>query len=240
MERPFSVAFFLGAFPRLLAYLPVTLVITVLTVIIGTLLGFGLARSRIYGSRVGRKFASGYVTAMRCTPPIVLLFVVYYGLPAIARTLFGADIDGWTKAVFVVVTLSLLFAAAMCEVERSAYLSVDKGQREAALAAGLSETQGFFRIVFPQALVAALPNFCNAILNTLKDGALAYTIGMIDMMGRGNLIISLNYGSYGLEVYLALALIYWILTMITERVFFAIEGRLSVGKASMAQARRKA
>jgi L-cystine transport system permease protein len=229
MNRPFSVPFLVAEIPHLLAYLPVTLLMTVLTVCFGSLLGFLLAWARLRNRHISGGFAAAYVMALRCTPAVVLLFIVYYGLPVTVRGLFGIDIDGWAKGLFVVVTLTLLFAAAMCEVMRSAYLSVDKGQREAALAAGLSETQGFLRIVFPQALRAALPNFCNALLNILKDGALAYTIGMIDMMGEGTLIISRHYGSYGLETYIALALIYWTLTVITERCFFSLEQRLSRG-----------
>jgi len=68
----------------------------------------------------------------------------------------------------------------------------------------------------------------------LKEGALAYTIGMIDMMGEGNLIIARNYGSYGLETWITLAIIYWVITIILERSFFFIEKRLSRGRRSVA------
>jgi L-cystine transport system permease protein len=121
----------------------------------------------------------------------------------------------------------------MGELLRAAWLSVDSGQREAALSAGLSEVQAFFRVTAPQAATAALPNFCNALVALMKEGALAYTIGMIDMMGRGMLIISGNYGAYGLEVYIALALIYWAMTVILEQSFRALEKRLSHGKRSV-------
>jgi L-cystine transport system permease protein len=79
----------------------------------------------------------------------------------------------------------------------------------------------------------ALPNFGNALIALMKEGALAYTIGMIDMMGQGTLIISRNYGAYGLETYIALALIYWALTIIFERTFRGIEKYLSRGKRSL-------
>jgi len=134
----------------------------------------------------------------------------------------------------VIITLSLLFGANMGELMRAAYLSVDKGQREAALGAGLTETQAFIRIVLPQAAAAALPNFCNALTALMKEGALAYTIGMIDMMGQGMLIIARNYGAYGLETYTALALIYWAMTVIIERSFRALEKRLARGRRSLA------
>jgi L-cystine transport system permease protein len=234
MDRPFYPEFIISVLPRLLAFLPVTLFLMLGTVIAGGVLGFILARAGMSRRPLPRLLAKTYTMAMRCTPSVVLLFIVYYALPELALVIFGTDINRWHKGVFVVITLSLLFAANMGELMRSAYLSVDPGQREAALSAGLTEWGAFFRITLPQAAAAALPNFCNALTALMKEGALAYTIGMIDMMGQGTLIISRNYGAYGLETYIALALIYWGLTVIIERLFRAMEKQLSRGKRSIA------
>jgi len=213
------------------------------TVIFGSCIGFLLARAGISRNNAppNRRLKSAgffisrvYIMAMRCTPSVVLLFLVYYALPMLVMALIGIDINTMSKAVFVVITLSLLFGANMGELMRAAYLSVDPGQREAALSAGMSEPIVFIRITLPQAAVAALPNFCNALTALMKEGALAYTIGMIDMMGQGNLIIARNFGAYGLETLIALALIYWAVTVIIERSFNAVEKRLSRGKRSIA------
>jgi len=147
--------------------------------------------------------------------------------------LFGIDINYIGRAVFVIITLSLLFGANMGELMRAAWLSVSSEQREAALSAGLTETQAFIRIILPQAARAALPNFCNALTALMKEGALAYTIGMIDMMGQGMLVIARNHGAYGLETYIALAVIYWAMTIIFERCFRTLEKRLSLGHRSV-------
>jgi len=219
--------------PRLLAYLPVTLFLTVSTILLGSALGFLFARARIRGGAVSASIASGYVFAMRCTPAVVLLFLVYYALPEFFWALFKVDINGLYKGVFVIITMTLLFAAQAGEVFRSAYLAIDKGQREAALSVGLSEAQAFFRIVLPQAVLVALPPFGNAVIVLLKEGALAYTIGMIDMMGRGTLIIANNYGAYGIETYISLAVIYWLLTMSIERGFILLEKALSKGSRAL-------
>ena len=80
--------------------------------------------------------------SLRCTPSIVLLFLTYYGIPAIAEN-FGIDLDDVDKIVFVVITFSLQFAAAMSEVIRTAYESIDKGQFEAAVSVGLSNIQAY-------------------------------------------------------------------------------------------------
>jgi len=118
---------------------------------------------------------------------------------------------------------------------RASYESIDKGQWEAAVSIGLSPFQAFYRIMLPQAAAVALPNLCNVIINLMKDGALAFTIGLIDIMGRGSLIISRNFGAYALETYLALALIYWGLTLIFEKSFSILEKSFSRGKKSLAE-----
>jgi L-cystine transport system permease protein len=235
VDRPFYPEFILGVFPRLLARLPVTLFLVAGTGIAGFLPGFLLAKARLGRNSLAARAAGAYIAAMRCTPSIVLLFIVYYALPELVMGLFGVDINGMDKSVFVILALSLLFSANLGELMRAAYLSVDKGQREAALSAGLSEVQAFFRVTAPQAMRAALPNLCNALVALMKEGALAYTIGMIDMMGEGSLVIARNYGAYGLETYIALALIYWAVTIVLERSFRALEKRLSRGRRSLGQ-----
>ena len=121
--------------------------------------------------------------------------------------------------------MTLLFAASISEVFKSAYLAVPKGQLEAGLSIGLTTSQTLIRIICPQALRFALPNISNAILNLLKDTALAYTIGLADVMGTGNLIIGQNMGNYSLETYTAVALIYWGLALILALVSQGIEAK---------------
>ena len=82
----------------------------------------------------------------------------------------------------------------------------------------------------PQALVSALPNLGNSFILLMKEGALAYTIGIVDIMGKGQLIIGRNLGGYSIETYIALAGIYWLLTLAIEMAFKWAEEKLSVGK----------
>lgn len=233
--RPFEPLFIFEVFFDLLPFLPVTLLMLAGSVFFGSLLGFILARAKVTGRKISRLLADAYIAMMRCTPPIVLLFIVYYGLPELLLTAIGLDINAIEKGIFVLVTFTLLFGATMSEIMRSAYESIDKGQREAALSIGLSPFQAFYRIVLPQATAVALPNFSNILINLMKDGSLAFTIGLIDVMGKGTLIISKNFGSYALETYIALALIYWGLTLIIEKSFSMLERSLSRGKRSIAE-----
>lgn len=214
--RPFHPQYILEVLPQLALYLPVTAAIVIGTVIFGSLLGILLAAGRIRRGRAGRLFANLYIYVIRCVPSIVLLFLVYYGLPELLNT-FGVNINDAGKGFFVITTFSLLFSAAMAEVFRSAYEAVDRGQREAAVSIGLTEFQAFYRIVLPQCVRVAIPNFTNALVNLMKEGSLAYTIGLIDIMGKGQLIIGQNHGSYSLEVYLALFVLYWMLTILIEK-----------------------
>lgn len=223
--RPFNPMKIPEFIPQLLPFLSVTLAIMLATVFFGGILGFILAFCKLKG-RVSAKIAQAYIYIIRCIPSIVMLFMVYYGLPKFLL-IFNIDINNYDRAFFVILTFSLLFAASMAEVFRTAYIAIDKGQTEAALSIGLTPLQAFVRIVFPQALVVALPNFTNALVNLMKEGALAYTIGLIDLMGKGDLIIYNNQGAYNLETYIALSLIYWAMTIIIEKTFMHLEMRLS-------------
>ena len=193
--------------PTILNALPLTLWVIFLTVLLGSLLGAGLAWAQVDSKNSWAAFAKGYVFILRCTPPIVLLFLVFYGLPEFLTWWLHLDVDDWSRAIFVVVTMVLLFAASISEVFKSAYLAVPKGQLEAGLSIGLTGFQTFRRILLPQTFKIALPNITTAILNLMKDAALAYTIGLVDVMGAGNLIISRNLGNYSLETYTAVAFI---------------------------------
>ena len=223
--RPFNPIKIPEFIPQLLPFLSVTLAIMLATVFFGGILGFILAFCKLKG-RISAKISEGYIYIIRCIPSIVMLFMVYYGLPKFLLV-FNIDINNYDRAFFVVLTFSLLFAASMAEVFRTAYIAIDKGQTEAALSIGLTPFQAFIRIVLPQAIVVALPNFTNALINLMKEGALAYTIGLIDLMGKGDLIIYNNQGAYNLETYIALSLIYWAMTVIIEKTFMYLEMRLS-------------
>ncbi|SCP98173.1 amino acid ABC transporter permease [Anaerobium acetethylicum] len=229
MTRPFEPSFIIEVIPQLLPFLGTTLAIVTGTVLFGSMFGFILARAKIRGRKISKLLADLYTAIIRATPSIVLLFVVFYGLPELLLGTIGINSNGYNKVFFVLIAFSLQFAAVMSEVMRSAYGSVDKGQYEAAVSIGLSERQAFIRIVLPQCIVVALPNFANSLIGLLKEGALAYTIGLTDIMGKGILIIGNNYGAYALETYIALTAIYWGITLLIEKSFHLTENHLSRG-----------
>jgi len=228
--RPFDFSFVVNNFYLLLPYIGKSLLVMALSVFFGSALGFLLAWGRLSHSKIANCFAAIYVHLIRCTPSIVLLFLVYYGLPQLFYKITSIRIGYNGKIFYVTITLSLIFAASMCELFRSAYYAVDYGQTEAAHACGMNARQTAWLIIIPQAASCALPVFCTELISLLKQGALAFTIGFIDLMGEAQVIVSRDYGAHGLETYIALAIIYWTLTIIIEQVGKILENLFSKGK----------
>ena len=235
--RAFDIGMIVQVLPDLLTYLDVTLLVALVSIALGSLLGGLLAWANLGGNALLRWAALTYVYVMRCTPSIVLLFIVFYGLPKLMEAAFRYDMNDLDRAVFAIITFTLLFGAYISEVFRAAYTAVPRGQYEAAVSAGLTPFQAFRHVILGQAALVALPNFGNATINLLKEGSLAYTIGLIDLIGKGNLIIAQNFGAYGIEVYLAAMLIYWVLVLVLEQIFGWIEKRLDVGTSLSAVAK---
>ena len=233
MTRPFTPSQIYKSLVIILPYIGVTFAVVLGTICLALLLAVGLFCQKQSKKRWIRALADGYINVIRCTPSIVLLFIVYYGIPKLALGLFGLDLNFSSKIIYVIISLSLLYSATLAEIIRSAYLALGRQQYEAALSIGLTPAQAVRRVMLPQGLVVALPNLGNSLISLFKEGSLAFTIGLIDMMGAGNLIISRNYGAYSLETYLALAIIYWALTLIIEQIFLKLEKHYSKGRRKL-------
>jgi L-cystine transport system permease protein len=202
--------------------LPVTLLIMVGSLVLGSLLGISITVIKLGKNRALNLIITGYVSFLRGTPPLVQLFLIFYGLPKLLG-LIGIDVNDWDKTLFAILTFSLHSSAFISEVLRSAYLAVDKGQREAALSVGMSGIQAFIRIVFPQAFLIALPNIGNTMIRMLKETSLAFTIGITDIMGQVTVITGRCYGANQLELYIIIAFIYWIICIMIENGISALE-----------------
>lgn len=233
MTRPFTPVQIYKSLVTIIPYAGITFGVVLGTIILGMALAILLFAQKQSKKRWVRAIADGYINIIRCTPSIVLLFIVYYGIPKIALAVFDINLNFSSKIVYVIISLSLIYGASLAEVIRSAYLALGRTQYEAALSIGLTPFQAIRRVMLPQGIVVALPNLGNSLISLFKEGSLAFTIGLIDMMGAGNLIISRNYGAYSLETYIALAIIYWSLTLIIEQIFLKLEKRYSKGRRSL-------
>ena len=228
--RAFDASVIVSALPQLLEFLDVTLLVGLSSILLGSLLGAVLAWAGLGRMRPLQYAARLYIYIMRCTPSIVMLFIVFYGLPVLVDELFHINMHDTHRGGFAIIAFTLLFSAYVSEIFRAAYSAVPRGQYEAAISVGISGWQAFWHIMLPQAAVLALPNFGNSVINLLKEGALAYTIGLIDMIGKGNLIIAKNFGAYGIEIYLACMLVYWLMSLGIEKGFGCLEKKLDKGQ----------
>lgn len=215
MNKIFDVEFMLEAIPKIFEALPITLFILLLAMLFGILLGLLLTVMRLKGNRGIKAVAGFYISLMRGTPPLVQLFLIYYGLPNLLMKL-GINIESWDKVVFAIATFALSTAAYLSEAMRSAYLSVSVGQHEAAASVGMTGFQAFHRIILPQALAVALPNLGNSLIIVFKDTSLAFSIGVVELLGKAKLISAAGYGAKNLEAFIAAAVVYWAICMLME------------------------
>lgn len=213
----FEIKTFIEYLIKLFPYLKVTFKYAGSSLIFGIVFGFLIAVFKLGKSRILKWFANIYTAVFRSVPPVVLLFLVYYGIPMVAEAITGKSMERKNPIFFVIITVTLLATASLSEIMRSAYTSVDKGQYEAGVSTGLSEIQTFIRIVFPQAFLYALPSLGNLVIYLIKEGSLGFTIGLVDIFGKANTLNQNTYSNHILEIYISLAMLYWIVASVLEK-----------------------
>lgn len=228
MGEIFSVETVFTNIPKILRYLPVTIEITVLATVFGLLLALLIAIVKIKRTPVLRQIAAVYVSFMRGTPIIVQLYLIYYGIPMIFKYInyikgTNLNTNGIPAIIFVVTAFSLNEAAYNSESIRAAIQSVDRGQLEAAKSLGMTYFQMLKRVIIPEAVVVALPTLGNALINLMKGTSLAFVCAVVEMTAEGKILAGRNYRYF--EAYISLALIYWALTIILERLLAAGENK---------------
>lgn len=232
MEQQFLNYEFMGkAVVEILKFIPVTLNITAVSIIFASIIAFVVAVVRINKTPVLSRLAGLYISFTRGTPLLVQIYLSYYGLPKVLDYInirYGTEIDISTipAIAFVYIAFSLNVGAYLSETFRAAILSVEKGQAEAALSLGMTKFQAMIRIVLPQAFVTALPNIGNTVISLVKDSSLAFIISVVEMMGQAKIV-----GAQGLnffEVYIVVAILYWIICIFIEKVVFLSEKKLRV------------
>lgn len=228
--------------PELLSYLPVTLKLTVISFIIAVLLGLLLAVIKLKKIPVLRQISAVFISIMRGTPVLVLLYIVYFGIPMIVKMIciqrgieYTNNVSGMACAI---VALSLNESAYLAEIFRGALTSVNAGQTEAASALGMTYFQSFRRIILPEMFTVALPGLGNSLIGLLKGTSLAFSCAVVEMTAQGKIIGGRTYRYF--EVYVSLALIYWGLTIVIEQIIRLIEKKISIPEhVSLADTEKK-
>lgn len=221
MEK--SLGFVIAALPALLQGALITLQLTAVAVILGSIGGIALGVARLSKIWLIRLAARVYIDFFRGTPLLVQLFMIYFGVPPLVRSI-GIDFtfNQWSAAV---VGLSLNSAAYLAEIVRAGIQSIEAGQKEASESLGLGPTQTMRYVVFPQALRRMIPPLGNEFITLLKDTSLVAIIGYQELFRQGQLIVARNFRAF--EIWFTVALIYLILNVIASQAFSFLERRMS-------------
>lgn len=224
MVLTFNLEYFWTVWPQLLEAVPFTLYFIVMSSVVSLLAGILVALIRIPRLPVLYQLTEVWMSFVRSMPFVLLLFLSYFLLPLPLQTL-GVDTNAIPKEVYVYVAMIIHYGPIIAEVIRPAYEAVPRGQTEAAIAFGLSTWHHVTRILLPQALPIMLPGMVNQLIEIIKDTSLMYMIGLMDLMGRANLLIHLRMGEGKLECYIAVAIIYWILISALELLAARLDER---------------
>lgn len=194
-----------------------TLLFAMASMVGGLAIGFPVAIMRMSPFAAVRWPASVYVSAMRGTPLLVQLFVIYYGLPSI-----GIE---FTPVTAGVLALSLNAGAYLSESLRGAIQSIGPGQWRASYSLGLGYWQSLYYVVLPQALRVAAPSMSNTLISLIKDTSLVSVITMTELMLSTKEVIASTFQP--LPLYIAAACIYWVMSLGFEQVQRIAERRLN-------------
>ncbi|MDZ7667055.1 MAG: amino acid ABC transporter permease [Desulfotignum sp.] len=167
--------------PFFLDGLLVTVQVSGLSLIAGTIIGFICGILRASGNKFVRFIIGAWVDLIRGTPFLVQIFIIFFILPEV-----GIELEAFPAAV---IALSNLAASFICEIVAGGILSVPSEQKEAATASGLSGYQQMRYIVFPQAMRTILPPLVGQYVLTIKDSSLVSAIGVMDVTRAGWLTV---------------------------------------------------
>ena len=219
---------FISALPKLLeAMVKYTIPLTLLSFTFGIIIAVIVALIKFLNPKVSgivsilwkllRLLASFYVWVFRSTPLLVQLFIIFFGLPSI-----GVKLPAFTAAM---IGFSLNTGAYASETIRSALLSVNKDQWDAAYTLGFSTPKTLWKIIMPQAFRIVLPPLSNEFIGLVKDTSLASTITIAEMFQISQQYAAQNYEP--LLMYVEVAALYAMLCTILSVLQHYLEKKSS-------------
>lgn len=201
------------ALPELWEGTLITLQITLITLIIGFVIGFPAALARIYGGKALGAISTAYTEVLRGTPVLVQLFIIYYGLPQ-----FGVTLPAFTAAY---IALGLNSGAYQAEYFRGAIQAISSGQMLAAQSLGMNKLKAIIHIIIPQAFRLALPAWANEVVSMVKVTSIVYLTAVPDLMTKAKMLSSKYFNP--IETYLTAAVFYLVIIGILTVVLSYIE-----------------
>lgn len=219
--------FIISTLIKALSGIPVTLGIMIVAILLSFFPALFLALGRLYKVKGVTGFSIIYLAFIRSTPPILLILFFYSLFPSVLNSLLkgtGINVFEINPIFYAFIIFSLMTTGSLSEIIRSAILTVDKGQLEAAQAIGLSNTQAYLRIIFPQALRSALPNLCNLVINLVKGTSLVFVMTVKDITAIAK--VEAAYGYQYFESYFVIFIIYILICGIIQYIFRSLEKRV--------------
>lgn len=204
-----------------------TLALVLGAMLLGLCLGIPLAVGQVYGSRWVRRITGTYVWLFRGIPILVQLYLFYFGILAYlsqVRGLTGLHLDSAFLAALIV--LSLTSAAYQSQIFRAAIQSLPEGQLKAGRALGMSDGQAIRNIILPQALRLSIPGWSNEYSILLKDSALAFAIGVMEIMSRTRSVAALTHEP--LPFALLAGILFYVLTHLGVRALRTLEHKVRI------------
>ncbi len=203
--------------PLLSAGLIFTVPLTLITFVLGIVLGLSVALARLYGPAPLVMLVRFYVWLIRGTPLLVQLFLIFYGLPSA-----GIVLDAFTAAV---IGFTLNIGAYSSEIIRATLAAIPKGQWEAAYSIGMNWPQVMWRVILPQAARIAVPPLSNTFISLVKDTSLAAAVTVPELFQAAQRLASVTYEP--LILYVETALIYLLLSSVLSTLQDKLEQRLA-------------
>lgn len=186
---------------------------------LGFVIGVPMAVGQVYGNKYLSGLISLYVWFFRGLPVLVLLFLFYFGL----FSLLGLNLPAFTAAILV---LGLRSAAYQSQIFRGSIQSLGEGQMLAARSLGMKKSEAILYIILPQALRISIPGWSNEYAILLKDSAVTYAIGVMEILTRANFIATRTYKP--MPIFLACAVIFIILTYGGVKILDLLENKVRI------------
>jgi polar amino acid transport system permease protein len=198
---------------RLINGLINTVILSVLSAIVALILGSLVAILLMSSNRAVALCVQGMVDLMRCVPFLMLIYLVYYGLPHL-----GLNLDNWTSGLGA---LALYNTAYMAEILRGIWRRLPKETIEAATAFGFAGSRLYTRIVFPQVFLAAGPMVGNQLIQIIKDTAFLTIIAVPELTQAASAIQAQYFVPFA--AFIAAIFLYWALCALVECGVFVVE-----------------
>ena len=214
----FSTEVFLDSFEPLLWAARYTLLVSGLGIALGLAVGALICAAALSRLRVARGFAAIWVSFLRGVPLLVQLLLMYYLLPVI-----GIDVPAIVAAIL---TVGLCASAYISEIWRGAIGALPPGQREAAVAVGMTARDQWSRIILPQAVTMSLPALVNELILLVKASSLVSLVGILEVTRASQAQAATTFRP--LEVYIAAACVYLAINLCLAVLGRYLEHRMAV------------